>query len=62
VGALLGLVEAKLLASIILMMNTFDVLAFSGGVALVPGATVVASVFPARRASRVNVSTVLRYD
>jgi ABC-type antimicrobial peptide transport system permease subunit len=61
-GTALALGVSRFLASHLVFMNTFDVLAYSGGVLLVAGAALAAAYFPSRRAARIDPVTTLRYD
>lgn len=66
IGAITGSVLAsgmsKILASALVMINTFDAAAYLGGVTLVLAACAAAAYFPSRRASRIDPLTTLRYD
>ncbi len=62
VGAMLSLGVSRLLGSHLVFMDTFDVLAYGGGVLLVASACLVAAYFPSRRAARINPIETLRYD
>jgi predicted permease len=62
IGAALALGVSRLLASHLVFMNTFDLLAYSGGIVLVLGATLAAAFVPTRRAARIDPVTTLRYD
>jgi len=62
VGGMLAMGMSKILASVLVVINTFDVAAYIGGVALVLGACAAAAYFPSRRASRIDPLTTLRYD
>lgn len=44
------------------IMNTFDPIAYCGGLALVFSACLVAAFFPSRKAARIDPITTLRYD
>ena len=61
-GAMLSLGVSRLLGSHLVFMDTFDVLAYGGGVLLVAPACLVAAYFPSRRAARINPIETLRYD
>jgi hypothetical protein len=66
VGALAGGVVAmglsKILASALVMIDTFDGAAYLGGVTLVLTACAAAAYLPSRRASRIDPLTTLRHD
>jgi predicted permease len=62
VGGMLAMGMSKILASVLVMINTFDVAAYISGVALVLAACAAAAYFPSRRASRIDPLTTLRYD
>jgi ABC-type antimicrobial peptide transport system permease subunit len=61
-GGVLAMGMSKILASVLVMINTFDAAAYIGGVALVLAACAAAAYFPSRRASRIDPLTTLRYD
>ena len=61
-GTALALATSKLLSSELVMMKTFDPLAFAGGIALVLIVCLAAAFHPARRAARVEPITALRID
>lgn len=61
-GVPLALAVSRLLATQVVDVNTYDSLAFFGGVALILTAAMAASAFPARRATRVDPVTALRYE
>jgi len=61
-GAMLSLGVSRLLGSHLVFMNTFDLLAYGGGVLLVASACLAAAYFPSRRAARINPIETLRYD
>jgi ABC-type antimicrobial peptide transport system permease subunit len=61
-GGVLALGMSKALASVLVMINTFDGMAYIGGASLVLGACVAAAYSPSRRASRVDPLRTLRYD
>ena len=59
-GGLLAMGVSKLLASMLVMIDTFDGPAYLGGVALVLSTCAVAAWFPSRRASRIDPHATLR--
>jgi predicted permease len=61
-GSLLTLGVSRLLASVLVMINTFDAVAYISVVLLVLGACAGAGYFPSRRAARIDPTTTLRYD
>ena len=61
-GSLLALSMSKLLASQLIMMNTFDAMAYAGGTAVVLSACLAAACVPALRATRVDPIDALRHD
>jgi predicted permease len=61
-GCVLAMGLSRILASVLTMINTFDVAAYIGGVALVLTACAAAAYFPSRRASRIDPLKALRYD
>jgi predicted permease len=61
-GALLALCVSKLLAAQLMMMNTFDVIAYCGGAGVVLVACLAASCVPAYAAARVDPIGALRHD
>jgi putative ABC transport system permease protein len=61
-GGTLAMGMSKILSSVLVMIDTFDVAAYIGGVALVLAACAAAAYFPSRRASRIDPLTTLRYD
>jgi predicted permease len=62
VGTVLALGMSKALASIIVMINTFDGPAYLGGSLFVLVACAAAGYLPTRRATRIDPITTLRYD
>jgi putative ABC transport system permease protein len=66
IGTALGIVLAfgvsKILASGLVMINTFDWLAYIRGVLVVLAACAAASYLPSRRAARIDPLSTLRYD
>jgi predicted permease len=61
-GTGLSLAVSRLLAAHLVFMNTFDSLAYCGGMLLVMAASLAAAYFPTRRAARIDPVTALRYD
>jgi predicted permease len=65
-GMLLGLVAcvgvSRLIASLLFGVSSLDPLAFGGAAAFVLGAALLAGFLPARRATRVDPTTTLRYE
>src|ERR1700730_1060053 len=61
-GTALALGVSRMFASHLVFINTFDLLAYSGGVLLVAAAALAAAYFPSRRAARIDPVTTLRYD
>jgi len=61
-GGLLAMGMSKLLASVLVMIDTFDGAAYIGGVGLVLATCAAAAYFPSRRASRIDPLTTLRHD
>ena len=62
VGCMLALGVSKILSSILLMINTYDVAVYAGGIVFVWMACAAAAYLPARRAARVDPASTLRYD
>jgi len=65
-GAVLGSVMAlgmsRILASVLVMINTFDALAYGGTTLLILAACAASAYVPSRRASRIDPMITLRYD
>ncbi len=61
-GVVLALAVSRMLASVLVVVNTFDFLGYIGGVALAAAAAAAASYLPARRAARVDPATTLRFE
>jgi len=61
-GILLAFAVSKILASGLVMINTYDWFAYIGGVVVVLAACAAASYLPSRRAARIDPLTTLRYD
>lgn len=62
IGTALALGVSRLFASHLVLINTFDLLAYSSAIFLVAAAALAAAYFPSRRAARINPLTTLRYD
>jgi putative ABC transport system permease protein len=62
IGLALALALSTALASTLVMMDTFDVAAFSAGIVVVIAACLVAAFYPARRAAGVEPSVALRIE
>jgi predicted permease len=62
IGTALALGVSKALASLIVVVNTFDVVTYAGGIAFVLLGCAAASYLPTRRATRIDPSTTLRYE
>jgi predicted permease len=62
IGTVLALGVSKALASIIVMVNTFDALTYMGGTLFVLCACAAAGYLPTRRATRIDPVSTLRYD
>jgi predicted permease len=62
IGLTLAVALSKALASTLVMMDTFDVVAFSAGLVIVTAACLVAAFYPARRAARVEPMVALRIE
>lgn len=62
VGCMLALGVSKILSSILLMINTYDVAVYAGGIAFVWVACAAAAYLPARRVAKVDPASTLRYD
>jgi ABC-type antimicrobial peptide transport system permease subunit len=62
IGTALALGMSKALASIIVMVNTFDAMAYILGTLFVLAACVAAGYLPTRRATRIDPLITLRYD
>ena len=61
-GTALALGVSRLLASNLVFVDTFDLLAYCAGILLVTAAALAAAYFPSRRAARIDPVTTLRYD
>jgi predicted permease len=62
IGLTLAAALSTALASTLVMMDTFDVAAFSAGIVIVTGACLVAAFYPARRAAEVEPLVALRIE
>jgi len=62
IGLTLAAALSAALASTLVMMDTFDVAAFSAGIVIVIAACLVAAFYPARRAAGVEPLVALRID
>lgn len=61
-GAALALAGSKILAAVLVMIDTFDGIAYAGGVLIVLAACAAAAYLPSRRAARVDPMAALRCD
>jgi ABC-type antimicrobial peptide transport system permease subunit len=61
-GCVLAAGVSKMLASSLVMINTFDVVAFAGAVLFVWLACAAAAYLPAQRVARIDPIVTLRYD
>lgn len=62
VGCVLALGVSRILSSVLLMINTYDVAVYVGGIAFVWIACAAAAYLPARRATKVDPMVALRYE
>jgi predicted permease len=62
IGLTLAVALSTALASTLVMMDTFDVTAFSAGIVIVIAASLVAAFYPARRAAGVEPLVALRIE
>jgi ABC-type antimicrobial peptide transport system permease subunit len=60
IGTVLGLALGRWLKSLLFGVSSADALTLAGSIAVVVVAGVAATVIPARRASRVDVATMMR--
>lgn len=61
-GSLLALGCSRLLASRLVVIDSFDRMAFAGGIAIVLASCVAAALAPSWRASRIDPMNTLRHD
>ncbi len=61
-GTSLAFGTSKLLSSVLVMIDSFDALAFASGIAVVLTACMAAAFYPARRAARIEPLTALRIE
>ena len=61
-GGVLALGVSRIFASGLAMIDTFDAVAYIGGVLLVLAACGTAAYFPSRRAAGIDPIATLRYD
>jgi hypothetical protein len=61
-GTAMALGVSRFLASHLVFINTFDLLAYAAGVMLVVAASLGAAYFPSLRAARIDPVSTLRYD
>jgi ABC-type antimicrobial peptide transport system permease subunit len=61
-GVIFALALSRILASVLVIVNTFDLLGYIGGVALAAVAAAAAAYLPARRAAQVDPATTLRFE
>ncbi len=61
-GGLLALGMSRILAAVLVMINTFDGTAYLGGAMLVLAACAAAAFFPSRQAARIDPMITLRHD
>ena len=62
IGLTLALALSTALSSQLVMIDVFDLLAFSAGSVIVVGACLAAAFYPARRASRIEPLVALRIE
>jgi ABC-type antimicrobial peptide transport system permease subunit len=60
IGTALALVVSRLFATVLIIVDTFDKLAYAGGAAVVIAAALAAAYAPARRAAAVDPLTTLK--
>jgi predicted lysophospholipase L1 biosynthesis ABC-type transport system permease subunit len=62
IGGAMALGVSRLLASVMVLLNSFDWTAFAGGITMVVVACLAAAFFPSLRAARVDPVGTLRHD
>ena len=61
-GAMLALGMSRVLASSLVMINTFDGVAYGGAAVIVLATCAVAAYLPSRRAARIDPMIALRFE